>query len=101
MQVFVSDSGKIAEKYKAELEKYQIQFEEGQHSQEIILTADVLVKSPGIPDKAPIIKKLKEANIQIQSEIEFAAKHTTAKIIAITGTNGKTTTTLLTHHLLG
>ena len=101
MQVFVSDFGKIADKYKAELEKYQIQFEEGQHSQEIILAADVLVKSPGIPDKAPIIKKLKEANIQIQSEIEFAAKHTTAKIIAITGTNGKTTTTLLTHHLLG
>ena len=98
--VFVSDFGTIKEVYKLELNKRNIEFEEGQHSEEKILAADIIIKSPGIPDKAPIIKKIKEKQIEIISEIEFAYRFTKAKIIAITGSNGKTTTTSLVYHIL-
>jgi UDP-N-acetylmuramoylalanine--D-glutamate ligase len=98
--VFLSDKGLIKDKYKTELEKYQIEFEEGLHTGEKILNADEIVKSPGIPDKAEIIRKIREKNIPIISEIEFAGRYTSAKKICITGTNGKTTTTLLIHHML-
>jgi UDP-N-acetylmuramoylalanine--D-glutamate ligase len=77
-----------------------IRFEEGAHTESEILSADEIIKSPGIPDKAPLVKKAKEQGIKIISEIEFASRHTDAKIIAITGTNGKTTTTMLTYHIL-
>lgn len=100
MDVFVSDLGKIKQEYKEELQTLAIPFEEEQHTAEIILSATTVIKSPGIPDKAPIIKKLVEKNIPIISEIEFAFRFTKAKIIAITGTNGKTTTTSLTYHIL-
>jgi UDP-N-acetylmuramoylalanine--D-glutamate ligase len=98
--VFVSDQGLIKENYKAELENQSIDFEEGKHSESKIITADLIVKSPGIPDKAEIIKKIHQANIPIVDEIEFAFYYLKGKVIAITGTNGKTTTTLLTYHLL-
>lgn len=100
--VFLSDSGKLTDDRRAVLTQKGIPFEEGGHSEEKILNADWVVKSPGIPDKAPLIKKLHEAGIPVISEIEFGFKHLPAgaKVIAITGTNGKTTTTLLTHHLL-
>jgi len=98
--VFVSDLGAIKEKYKKELTDRQFDFEEGLHSEVKILNADLVIKSPGIPDKAPIIKKLKEKGIPVISEIEFAGRYTTAKKICITGSNGKTTTTLLTYHML-
>ncbi|RUT78143.1 UDP-N-acetylmuramoyl-L-alanine--D-glutamate ligase [Ancylomarina longa] len=98
--VFVSDFGEIDERYKKVLMDYQIPFEEKQHSEDIILSADEIIKSPGIPEKAPIISKLKEHNIPIVSEIEFAGRYSTAKMICITGSNGKTTTTLLLYHLL-
>jgi UDP-N-acetylmuramoylalanine--D-glutamate ligase len=98
--VFVSDYGAIAANYKTQLQSWQIPFEENQHTEAQILNADEVVKSPGIPDKVAIIKKLKEKNIPIISEIEFAARYTDAKIIGITGSNGKTTTTSLTYHVL-
>ncbi len=98
--VFVSDSGTLKEKYKAELEEHEIAFEEGGHSEEKIADATLIIKSPGIPDKAPIIQTIAALNITVMDEIEFAFRNTDAKIIAITGTNGKTTTTLLTYHLL-
>ena len=98
--VFVSDFGPIADHYKKDLESAAISFEENGHSEERILTASEVVKSPGIPDKAPIIKKLIENNIPILSEIEFAGRYSTAKMICITGSNGKSTTTLLTYHIL-
>ena len=100
MNVFVSDKGAIKPEYKQELEDNAIDFEENQHTEARILGASLVVKSPGIPDKAPLIQLLKQNNIEIISEIEFAARHCTAKIIAITGSNGKTTTTNLTYHLL-
>ena len=99
LEVFVSDFGKIAEKYKKELLERGIPFEEGQHTDAKILDATEVVKSPGIPDKAPIVKSLRSAGVPVISEIEFAGRHTNAKMICITGTNGKTTTTMLTHHL--
>ncbi|HEU5145928.1 MAG TPA: UDP-N-acetylmuramoyl-L-alanine--D-glutamate ligase [Chryseosolibacter sp.] len=99
-EVFVSDSGTVKEKYKAELQSQDIAFEEGGHSNEKILNADLIIKSPGIPDKAPIMQEAAKLNIPVIDEIEFAFRHTDARIIAITGTNGKTTTTLLTYHLL-
>ncbi|MDB5228105.1 MAG: UDP-N-acetylmuramoylalanine--D-glutamate ligase [Bacteroidota bacterium] len=99
MDVFVSDFGKIKQVYKDELTSLNIPFEEGQHTEEKILSATTIIKSPGIPDKAPIIKKIIENNISIISEIEFGYRFSKAKIIAITGTNGKTTTTALTHHI--
>ena len=98
--VFVSDLGVIKEKYRDELTERQFDFEEGQHSEEKILNADVVIKSPGIPEKAPMIKKLKEKGIPVISEIEFAGRYTSAKKICITGSNGKTTTTLLLYHIL-
>lgn len=99
-KVFVSDYGLIKDKYKTELQSLSIPFEENQHTEEIILSATEVVKSPGIADKAPIIKILKEKDIPIISEIEFAGRYTNAKMICITGSNGKTTTTLLTYHIL-
>lgn len=98
--VFVSDMGQVKEKYRDVLNQYQIAFEEGKHSEEEILKADLVIKSPGIPEKAPLVKKLREINIPVISEIEFAGRYNTAKTICITGSNGKTTTTLLTYHLL-
>jgi UDP-N-acetylmuramoylalanine--D-glutamate ligase len=99
-EVFVSDFGVIADHYKQQLRDWNIRFEENQHTEAEILKAAEIVKSPGIPDKAPIIKKIKEKNIPILSEIEFAGRYCTAKIIGITGSNGKTTTTSLTYFIL-
>lgn len=98
--VFVSDMGKIKEKYRNELAASGIAFEEGKHTSAEILNADEVVKSPGIPDKAEIVKSLHKKEIPVLSEIEFAGRYTDAKMICITGTNGKTTTTMLTHHIL-
>jgi UDP-N-acetylmuramoylalanine--D-glutamate ligase len=98
--VFVTDMGKIKEKYKNVLSNYKIDFEEEKHSSEKILNAELVVKSPGIPDKAQLIVQLKEAGIPVISEIEFAGRYTNAKTICITGSNGKTTTTLLLYHIL-
>lgn len=99
--VFVSDQGQIKEKYKADLQKNKINFEEGTHTEGKILNAQLIIKSPGIPEKAEIIKKAKASNISIIDEIEFAYRFIDgSKVIAISGTNGKTTTTLLTYHLL-
>lgn len=97
--VFVSDYGKIQDKYKAELDSRGIEWEEGTHSLDKILTATEVMKSPGIPDKAPVVKALKEKHTPIISELEFAARYTTAKLICITGSNGKTTTTMLTYQI--
>ena len=97
--VFVSDKGTIKEKYKNELIAREFDFEEGNHTEEKILNADLIIKSPGIPEKAPIIKHLREKGTPIISEIEFAGRYTNAKKICITGSNGKTTTTLLTYHM--
>ncbi|CAM3288214.1 UDP-N-acetylmuramoyl-L-alanine--D-glutamate ligase [Aequorivita lipolytica] len=99
-EVLVSDFGKIKEKYKQVLINNGIEWEEEGHSEEKILSADVVMKSPGIPDKAPIIKKLHEKGVKVISEIEFAAKYTKATIVGITGSNGKTTTASLTYELL-
>ena len=100
LAVFVSDQGVIKDQFKKELIASSIEFEEGQHTIEKILSASLVVKSPGIPDKAEVIKKVKAARIEIIDEIEFAFRYLKGKVIAITGTNGKTTTTLLTYHLL-
>ena len=98
--VFVSDKGIISPKYKEELEKLNVPFEENQHTDSRVLEAELIIKSPGIPDKAPIIVEAHKRGIPVISEIEFAARYTKAKLVAITGTNGKTTTTLLTYHIL-
>ena len=98
--VFVSDSGMLKEKYCHELDAANVSYEQGKHTEELILNADEIIKSPGIPDKAEIIKKAKALNIPIISEIEFASRYTTAKHLAITGTNGKTTTTMMCYHIL-
>jgi UDP-N-acetylmuramoylalanine--D-glutamate ligase len=98
--VFVSDFGKIKDNYKEVLTNNEIKWEDEQHTEALILNADVVMKSPGIPDKAPIVKKLVEKKIPVISEIEFAAPYTDAITIGITGSNGKTTTTMLTYHLL-
>lgn len=98
--VFVSDMSVIQDKYKEQLDRYEIPFEEGKHTPDLILNADEVVKSPGIPDRAPMIAALREKNIPIISEIEFAGRYTRARMICITGSNGKTTTTLLTCHIL-
>ncbi len=98
--VFVSDLGRIQDTYKEMLNSHQIPYEEGAHSYDQILDAVEVIKSPGIPDKAEVINKLIEKNIPVISEIEFACRYTKAKMICITGTNGKTTTTMLTHHIL-
>lgn len=99
-EVFVSDFGKIKQEYKDLLNAHGITWEEEQHSQEMILSADEVVKSPGIPDKAPIVKAIREKGIPVISEIEFAGRYCKAKTICITGSNGKTTTTSLIYHLL-
>lgn len=98
--VFVSDKGKIADKYKAELDGIGVQWEEGTHTTENILNANEVIKSPGIPDTVPLVVQLKEKNVPVISEIEFAARYTKAQLHCITGTNGKTTTTSLTYHIL-
>ena len=98
--VFVSDFGKIKETYKEVLTINGISWEDEKHSEELILNADVVMKSPGIPEKAPIVKKLIDLGIPVISEIEFAVQFTDAVTVGITGSNGKTTTTLLTYHLL-
>lgn len=100
LEVFVSDAGDIAASYQEELIAHNIAFEERQHSQDNILSADEVVKSPGIPDSAPIIQVIKKAKIPIIAEIELASRYTQAFLVGITGTNGKTTTTHLTYHLL-
>ncbi len=99
-EVFVSDFGEINPKYKQTLIENQIDWEEKTHTEKLILNADLVMKSPGIPDKSPIIKQLASQKTTIISEIEFAATYTNAVIIGITGSNGKTTTTMLTYHLL-
>ncbi|MBQ8673260.1 MAG: UDP-N-acetylmuramoyl-L-alanine--D-glutamate ligase [Bacteroides sp.] len=96
---FVSDQGAIKPKYKELLDRYGIAWEEGHHSEELILNADEVVKSPGIPDDAPLVMKLKERGIPVISEIEFAGRYTQAKMVCITGSNGKTTTTSLIYHI--
>lgn len=98
--VFVSDMGEIKGEYKFQLQQAGVLYEEGTHTESRILNATEIVKSPGIPEKAPLIKKAYEKQIPVISEIEFAARYSKAKFICITGTNGKTTTTLLTYHLL-
>lgn len=98
--VFVSDMSEIKECHKTILNDYQIAWEEKQHTQTLVLNADEIVKSPGIPDKAAIIKLVNEKQIPVISEIEFAGRFTNAKMVCITGSNGKTTTTLLTYHIL-
>ncbi len=98
--VFVSDKGAIAKKYKQVLLLNEISFEEGKHTESKIFEADVVMKSPGIPDKVALIQELHKRNISVISEIEFAAQYTNGTIIGITGSNGKTTTTMLANHIL-
>ena len=98
--VFVSDGGKIKDIYKKQLNDWKIEFEEAKHTDEKILNADVVMKSPGIPEKAEMVKKIRNAGIKIVSEIEFGSWFTNAQIVGITGANGKTTTTALTYHLM-
>ena len=98
--VFVSDFGKIKENYKTELKESNINFEEEQHTESTILKADLIIKSPGISESTPIVKKALSLKIPVISEIEFAGRYTKAKTICITGSNGKTTTAFLTHHIL-
>ncbi len=100
MDVFLSDMGTIPAKYKELLEEYGIPYEEGGHTEALILNATVVVKSPGIPPYAPMVEKIVAKNIPVLSEIEFAARFTDARMVCITGSNGKTTTTLLTYHIL-
>ena len=99
-EVFLSDSGSLSAPYREILEKENIEFEEGRHSEDKILNADMVVKSPGIPPTAPIVIKLISLGVPVVSEIEYAAYFTDAKMVCITGSNGKTTTTLLTYHIL-
>jgi UDP-N-acetylmuramoylalanine--D-glutamate ligase len=99
-KVFLSDAGKIAQKYKDVLTHNEIEWEDEGHTESEILKADLVVKSPGIPDHIPLVQNLSEAAIAVVSEIEFAGLYSTANIIGITGSNGKTTTTLMVHHIL-
>jgi len=99
-EVFVSDFGTIKESYKKVLIHHEIEWEENGHTEGAIISANVVMKSPGIPDKAPIVKKLKDLGRRVISEIEFASKYTDATIVAITGSNGKTTTASLTYEIL-
>jgi len=98
--VFVSDNGQIKQEYKNVLLQHDIKFEEGRHSNNLILDTDEVIKSPGIPDNSAVIQEIRKKGIPVISEIEFAARYTQAKKICITGSNGKTTTTLLTYHIL-
>lgn len=99
-EVFLSDKGTLADSYRNILREGGFDFEEGGHTEKRIFDADIVVKSPGIPDTVPMIVRLREEGIEVISEIEFAGRHSSAKHICITGSNGKTTTTLLTHHIL-
>ena len=98
--VFLSDMGNISESYKTMLEEWEIPFEQGGHSEALILNADEVIKSPGIPSTAPMVRKIEEKGINIISEIEFAGRYDSAKKVCVTGSNGKTTTTSLIFHLL-
>jgi UDP-N-acetylmuramoylalanine--D-glutamate ligase len=98
--VFVSDKGKVKPSFAKELNDLKVEWEEGSHDEERILTADLVIKSPGIPETAPLIRSIRQKGIKVISEIEFAGYYTKAKTICITGSNGKTTTTMLTHHIL-
>ena len=98
--VFLSDMGKLSEKYIAMLDEWKIPYEQGRHSEELILNADEVIKSPGIPETAPMVQKIIEKGIGVISEIEFAGRYDSAKKVCITGSNGKTTTTSLIYHLL-
>lgn len=98
--VFVSDMSQIKEEFQAELTKLGVQWEQGTHSMEVILGADLIIKSPGIPEKAAVMKAIRAKGIQVISEIEFGGYYSKGKTICITGSNGKTTTTMLTHHIL-
>lgn len=100
MDVILSDMGKIPEKYRRMLQDEDIRFEEGGHTESLLLDADIVVKSPGIPPTAPLVKKFMEKGTPVLSEIEFAGRYTDARMVCITGSNGKTTTTLLTYHIL-
>ena len=100
MDVFLSDAGKLKDKYRELLAKENIAFEEETHSVPRIMQADLVVKSPGIPDTSPLVVKLREKGIPVISEIEFAGRHTDARMICITGSNGKTTTTSLIYHIM-
>ena len=100
MEVFLSDMGKITQRYKDALNEAGIEWEEGVHTEARILSADEVVKSPGIPPTVPIMQRIASKNIPVISEIEFAGRYTDAKMVCITGSNGKTTTTLLTYHIL-
>ncbi len=100
MDVFLSDAGTIAPRYVAELERRGIPFEQGGHTPELILNADEVVKSPGIPPTAPLVKELVAKGTPVISEIEFGGRYTDAKMVCITGSNGKTTTTMLIYHIL-
>ena len=98
--VFVTDKGIISEQYRKVLLHDEIEFEEGKHTENRLLDADEVIKSPGIPDDLPLITKIRDRGIPVISEIEFASRFTKAKLICITGSNGKTTTSSLTHHIL-
>ncbi|MDR1381492.1 MAG: UDP-N-acetylmuramoyl-L-alanine--D-glutamate ligase [Tannerella sp.] len=98
--VFVSDSSTVRPEYAKILDEHEVEWEEGTHTERKILDAGEVIKSPGIPDTAPIVRKITEKKIRILSEIEFAGRYTDSKMICITGSNGKTTTTMLTHHIL-
>ncbi|MBD5221640.1 MAG: UDP-N-acetylmuramoyl-L-alanine--D-glutamate ligase [Bacteroidales bacterium] len=98
--VFLSDSGPIAQKYRDLMDKNGIEWEEGGHTPEKILNADIVIKSPGIPPTAPLVRQLAEKGVPILSEIEFAGRYTDSKMVCITGSNGKTTTTMLIYHIL-
>ena len=98
--VFLSDMGRITDEYAAMLEKWEIPYEQGQHTEELILNADEVIKSPGIPSTAAMVQKIEDKGIKIISEIEFAGRYDSAKKVCITGSNGKTTTTSLIYHLL-
>lgn len=100
MDVFLSDSGKIAPRYLEALERYKIPYEQGQHTAELILNADEVVKSPGVPPTAPMVQEIVKRGIPVISEIEFAGRYSDAKMVCITGSNGKTTTTMLIYHIL-
>lgn len=98
--VFLSDMGKLSEKYSSMLKEWDIPFEQGQHTEDLILNADEVIKSPGIPETAPMVQKVLDKGIGVISEIEFAGRYDSAKKVCITGSNGKTTTTSLIYHLL-
>jgi UDP-N-acetylmuramoylalanine--D-glutamate ligase len=98
--VFVTDNGSIKEKYREILDNHKIRWEEGSHNEEIILSADEVIKSPGIPENAPLVVRIREKGIPVISEIEFAGRYATGKKICITGSNGKTTVTNLIYHIL-